>query len=83
MSKYMVMTASAQMPFTCWGKYKRVAVVELQEGFSGVPTMISNRANGVKAVIKTWERLNVGRTEKCAYQRALQKAHRLVKQLED
>ena len=70
---YVVMSASAQMPSSCWGTYRRVAVVEIERG--AVPKMISLRARGVVRVLRTWERLNVGCTSKCAYARALAEAY--------
>jgi hypothetical protein len=47
MDRYIIMTASAKMPSSCKGTYRRVAVVELEPGFTGVPKMISARARGV------------------------------------
>ncbi len=81
-TRYIIMTASAKMPMSCWGRYARVAVVEtdLPEGQS--PKMISKRARGLIRIVETWERLNVGTTEKCAFQRARTEAQELIWDLE-
>ena len=83
MSRYIIMTASAQMPNSCRGIYRRVAVVELTPGFTKTPKMISERAIGIKRIVETWERLNVGKTHRCAYQVALMEADELIQQLEE
>ena len=62
-ARYIVMTASARMPGSCWGRYGRVAVVELEPGFSGRPKMISERARGVRRVVQTWERRHMALAE--------------------
>ena len=79
--KHIVMTASAQMPASCWGTYRRVAVVSLEDGFNGVPKMISPRARGINRVVRTWESLNVGSTDRCAYRVALAEAAEMADQL--
>jgi hypothetical protein len=78
MSRYIVKTAAAQMPQSCWGTYRRVAVMEV---VGPEPRMISENAKGVIRIVKTWEKRNVGKTKKSAYERALAEAHELVKQL--
>jgi len=83
--RYVVMDASAHMPRSCWGRYRRVAVVEvdpdaLPEG-ALAPAMISERARGCVRVVETWERLNVGKTGRCAYARALAEAEALAAEL--
>jgi hypothetical protein len=80
-SRYIVMTASACMPASCWGVYGRVAVVELEPGFKSKPKMISDRAIGIKRVVETWEKCNVGKTERCAFARAEAEAHELADEL--
>lgn len=79
-TEYIVKTAAAKMPGSCWGQYRRVAVLEVMAGAE--PAMISKRARGVVRVVQTWERLNVGTTERCAYERALAEARELVERLE-
>ena len=81
--KFIVMTASASMPASCWGTYRRVAVVELEDGFDSRPEMISERAKGVKEIVQTWEKCNVGKTWRCAYNRAVTEANNLADTLND
>ena len=81
MRRFIVMDASAHMPNSCWGRYRRVAVVELEPGFDGYPKMISNRARGVKRVVSTWERQNVGTTSRCAFERAYTDACEMAREL--
>ena len=79
---YTILTASANMPLSCWGRYARIAVVELEPGFDGRPAMISERARGVSRIVETWERLHVGSTDRCAYARAMAAAEELLGTLE-
>ena len=76
-TKFIVQTASASMPQCCWGIYRRVAVLEVEEGVDRL-SMISKRARGCVRGVKTWEKLNVGKTEKCAYRVALAEAEALA-----
>lgn len=78
-TRYVVMTAAAKMPNSCWGIYRRVAVAEIVPG--SAPKMISARARGVIRLVATWEKLNVGKTDRCAYGRALSEARALAEQL--
>jgi hypothetical protein len=77
---YIVQSSAAKMPSKCWGSYRRVAVIEVEAGVTGV-AMISERARGVRRIVETWEKLNVGTTSRCAYQRALDEARALAAQL--
>jgi len=79
-TEYIIMTASAHMPNSCWGIYRRVALVEVEKGVE--PKMISERARGVVRIVRTWENLNVGTTDKCAYRRALAEAKTELAELE-
>jgi len=81
MGTYKVMTASTTPSSNCWGTYRRVGIVELEPGYNGVPKMISERAKGVVRVVETWENLNVGITDRCAYRRALATAQEIVDEL--
>jgi hypothetical protein len=80
-STYIVMTASAKMPTTCWGRYGRVAVVRLEDGFEGTPKMISERARGVEEVVALWDRQHIGSTTRCAFSRALAEAEAMCEEL--
>lgn len=77
--RFIVLTASTTPAVNCWGKYQRVALVELDgtlpEGAR--PKMISERARGIARIHRTWENLNVGSTARCAFRRALSEAQEL------
>ena len=77
MSHYIVQVASANMPNSCWGIYNRVAVLEVHDGVTRA-SMISDRSRDVVRVVETWEALNVGKTERCAYRRALKQARAIA-----
>jgi hypothetical protein len=77
---YIVQTAGAKMPQSCWGIYRRVAVLEVLPGVTRA-SMISDRAINVLRVVATWEACNVGKTRRCAYQVALADAEALASQL--
>jgi hypothetical protein len=79
-SRFVVMTGSAQMPSSCWGHYKRVAVVETDLA-EGQPRFIGERAKGLVRIVETWERRNVGKTKRCAYRKALLEAQTLADKL--
>ncbi len=74
--RYVVRHSAASMPGSCWGEYRRIAILEVVNG--GVnPRMISARARGVVRIVQTWEKLNVGRhapTGACAFSRAWREA---------
>lgn len=78
-TEFIVRDASAKMPTSCKGRYRRVAVMEVERGT--IPRMISIRAKGVVRVVETWERLNVGRTDRCAFSRAMAEARALADSL--
>lgn len=83
LEKFIVLNKSAAMPSTCWGRYRRVGVVELRPDAVGEPTMLSSRSRQIKRVVKTWEKLNVGSTERCAYRKALFAANQLAAKLNE
>ena len=80
MSKFIVQTATAQMPSSCKGTYRRIGVLEVADGVERA-SMISPRAKDVIRVVDTWESLNVGITERCAYRRALKDAEAMAEKL--
>ena len=69
MTTYIVQTASASMPAKVKAPYKRVAILEVEDGVTGV-SMISERARGVVRIVQTWERLHA-RGVDTAYARAM------------
>jgi len=69
------------MPSSCWGVYRRVGVVEIdpaQVDPTRTRLSIDARRRGVVRVVETWERCNVGSTDRCAYRRALREAQQLA-----
>lgn len=75
---YAIITSSAKMPASCWGRYVRLGVVELEPGCTPADvTMLSDRSRAVRRVVQTWERLHSGRTDKDAHSRALREAEAL------
>ena len=77
---YIVQTARAQMPGSCWGSYRRVAVLEVPKGVKEV-RQISERDPQVLSVEATWEKCNVGKTPRSAYGKALAEAMEMAAQL--
>jgi hypothetical protein len=77
---YIVQTAAANMPNSCWGRYGRVAVLEVDSGLDSV-SMISARARGCRRVVETWERRHIGSTDRSAFFRALAEAEALAAEL--
>lgn len=78
MAMWVVMTSSAQMPNSCWGKYRRVALVLLTQEYTARnmrPAMISSRARGVVR-LEDMGHHSVGKTDRCAYARTLKEATR-------
>ena len=76
---FIVMTASAKMPSSCWGRYGKVAVLEIEDPASP-PKMISERARGVKRIVMLRDKLHIGKTHG-AFQAALGEANELAKKL--
>ncbi len=63
-STYYVMTAAAKMPNSSWGRYGRVAIVEVDVGGTQ-PKII--RDTKTARVVCAWERQHIGSTDSCAY----------------
>jgi hypothetical protein len=77
---WIVMTSAAHMPQSCSGVYRNVALVQLNQRYTArglKPKMISERAKGVLRVRHLGHH-NVGKTSRCAYQRALKRAHEMA-----
>jgi len=79
-TEYIVKHSAACMPSSCWGTYRRIAVLEVVKGAK--PRMISNRAKNVVRVVQTWEKLNCGKTSLCAFDRALLHAKEVAAKLQ-
>ena len=70
------------MPASCRGIYRRVAILDVEPGT--VPGMISERARGVRRIVRTWERCHVGSGGPgTAYGRALAEANELCARLNE
>jgi len=74
---YILQTSRAKMPSKCWGQYRNVAVLEVDPGVTQV-AMISERARGVRRIVWHSGPQNVGKTSRCAYERALTEAYRVL-----
>jgi len=79
-SRYIVMEAGAKRVGK-FGNYIRVAVVELDPSFEGRPTMISERAKGVKRIVRLWDQQYLGKTNRCEAARARCEAAELCARL--
>ena len=79
--RYVVLTAAAYMPSSCWGRYGKVAVLETNG--ENMPCRIDERLNCVRRIVRCWDRRNIGKTEKCAFQRAKKEAEELAARLND
>ena len=79
MSQFIVQTAAANMPSSCKGIYRRVAVLEVEDGVTSVK-MISPRARGVVRVVATWEKCHA-KGENTAFSRALADAREMAAEL--
>ena len=77
---FIIKTASASMPSSCKGQYRRIAVIELNPGYTDC-SAIDARHKSIKRIVMTWERCHVGKTERGCYQRCLVEAENLVKNL--
>lgn len=80
MSHYVVKVSSAKMPSRCWGRYKRVAVMEMEDG-APFPKMISDHTTGCIRVVRTWEKCFAGKSDRCAAGRAFAAANELAEQM--
>ena len=81
-TKLVIKISQEKMPFSCWGRYGRVAVMEM-EADAPFPAMISSRARGCVKVHKVWNKLFWGISAQCALRRAEEAARRLIKTMEE
>jgi hypothetical protein len=80
MNRFVVKSSAACMPSSCWGRYRRVAVLEVRPDVTTV-AMISARARGVVKVVATWEKLHCGKTDRDAFSGALRAAQEMADRL--
>ena len=76
MSRYIVMTSVANAPRGTRSLYRNVAVVEVEPGC--MPKMIRVDAKGLRRIVKHWGPQYCGKTQACAYQRALMEAEAMA-----
>lgn len=69
---FTVITSSAKMPGSCWGRYRHVAIVWHDAGYR--PTRIDDRPKAVRAIVRQWRRQHDGKTSRCAAEKARAKA---------
>src|SRR5215472_5928441 len=78
---FVVHTACASMPSSCRGRYRKVYVIQVMSydwNRGWRPTAVTNK--GVR-LIRDYGPQSVGKTERCAYQRALKHAEAYAQQL--
>ena len=57
-TEFIVMTAAAQMPASCRGRYMKIAVCEVVHGV--LPKRISERAKGMVRIVTFVDKLHAG-----------------------
>jgi len=80
---WIVMTSSGQVPASCRGNYRKVALVKLtpegkcayRQGWR--PPRIDDRLTGIEKIVQLGSH-NVGKTDSGAYQRTLAQAEAMV-----
>ena len=77
---FEIVDSCAKMPGSCWGRYRRVAVLEVKDGYQA--KSIDARPHYVVRVVETWEKLNSGKGVRDAHTRALREAEELKVRLE-
>lgn len=80
-NQFIIMTAKASMPNSCFGSYSymKVAVVQiLKSGYK--PKQIHPNNKKIK-IIRIWDRLYAGSTKNCAFEKAMVQAKELCTQL--
>ena len=71
MPRYIVQSSCAKMPRSCWGAYRHVAILLVDDTHVGDRvSMISERARGVIRIVSVTRRLSDGGTNS-AYARKL------------
>lgn len=66
---YVVMSSVAKMPVTCYGYYRRIALMCVE---GDMPKII--RESNTTRIMRTWEKLSKGETKRCAFEVALKEA---------
>ena len=68
------------MPASCWGRYGRIAVIELADGHTDA-SRIDIRDRAIKRIVELWDRCHVGKTDRGEFQKRLKEAQELCDQL--
>ena len=79
---FIVQSAAANMPASCWGRYDHHAVLEVDAGLEHV-AMISEHARGCHEVVYDSGPCFSGITEKCASDIALAECQEMAQELND
>jgi hypothetical protein len=80
MSKFIVRMSQEHMPNKCWGRYIRVAVMEM-ENDAKFPEMISAHARGCIRIVAEWRKCNQGTSARCAASKAIAAAEAMAGKL--
>jgi len=59
---FIIQTATASMPSHVRGAYKRIAVLEVDDGLVKVSS-ISQHAKGLVRIVKVWDRVHAGSSQ--------------------
>lgn len=80
---YIIQTASAKVAGKArkFGRYRHVAVLEVEDGIE-FASMISTRAKGVRRIVWDSGAVSVGKTDKCAYAKAMAEAREILARCE-
>lgn len=81
-SRYVVKVSSAKMPNSCWGRYVHVAVLEVDADAPRIHA-IDDRPHYVRRIVRAWRNRCVGKTPRCASERAEREAYELAARLND
>lgn len=77
---FVVKTSTAKMPAGCYGRYRHVALMEVEAG-APFPKMISTHAKGVVRIVLKTSRLHVGFTMKSEYRQILREYEMIADEL--
>ena len=87
-ARFLVMESCEKMPSQCWGRYRRVAVVEVDPAVLAaegrdVPHRIDERARGLVRIVDQWRKCGYGRIggPRSGYGRAMAEAQDLAARL--
>lgn len=81
MTEFIVMESAAQVrgKMAQFGRYRRIAVCEVEEGKR--PAMISERARGMVRIVEEWSPMHQGKTERSEYYVARKAAEEMAAEL--